>query len=54
MRPFIPSLMLSSFTVHADAHAVRSAPAPGECWGALFTTEESKIEGTKLRARTDP
>jgi len=22
--------------------------------GALFTTEESKIEGTKLRARTGP
>jgi hypothetical protein len=30
----------------------QSRSAPGECWGALFTTEESKIEGTKQRART--
>jgi hypothetical protein len=26
----------------------------GECWGALFTPQESKIDGTKVRARTGP
>jgi len=28
--------MLSSFTVHADAHAVSSVPAPSECWGGAL------------------